>query len=89
MTRDLNEKLVFDTFNFEYNEERFKLFIRDLLVDADFSKEQQYKLIQSEYTDFIKSYKRICMYEYTLLLHLFQKMKTEIFPRIGDSLLFK
>lgn len=64
MTRDLNEKLVFDTFNFEYNEERFKLFIRDLLVDANFAKEQMIQPLPNEYRDFIRSAKRICKYEY-------------------------
>ena len=64
MTRDLNEKLVFDTFNFEYNEDRFKLFIRDLLVDANFNKEQMIQPLPNEYRDFIRSAKRICKYEY-------------------------
>ena len=63
MINDLNKKLV-DAFNFEYNEDKFKLFINDLLGSADFKTENQYKNIPNDYTDFIKSYKRICKYEY-------------------------
>lgn len=64
MVETLNTKIVKDTFDKAYTEDQFRLFIKDLLVDADFSKEQQYKMITNDYTDFIKSYKRICMYEY-------------------------
>ena len=65
MIKDLNEKLVFDTFNFEYDEEKFKVFINDLLVGANFEKAQRVPLPPDDkFTDFIRSAKRICKYEY-------------------------
>lgn len=64
MTTTLNTKIVNDTFNKEYNEGQFKLFIRDLLPDADFDKEGQIQL-PAEYREFIKSAKRICKYKYS------------------------
>ncbi|OLA95020.1 MAG: hypothetical protein BHW64_00780 [Candidatus Melainabacteria bacterium LEY3_CP_29_8] len=64
MATTLNTKIVNDTFNKEYNETQFKLFIKDLLADADFSKEGQIQL-PAEYREFIKSAKRICKYKYS------------------------
>lgn len=64
MEKTLNTKIVNDTFNKEYNETQFKLFIKDLLADADFSKEGQIQL-PAEYREFIKSAKRICKYKYS------------------------
>ncbi len=63
MAATLNTKIVNDTFNKEYNESQFKIFISDLLPGANFEKE---KIIQlpNEYKDFIRSAKRICKYEY-------------------------
>ena len=40
MTTTLNEKIVNDTFNCKYDENQFRKFITDLLINADFSKEQ-------------------------------------------------
>lgn len=64
MATTLNTKIVNDTFNKEYNEMQFKLFIKDLLADADFTKEGQIQL-PAEYREFIKSAKRICKYKYS------------------------
>lgn len=64
MATTLNTKIVNDTFNKEYNETQFKLFIKDLLADADFTKEGQIQL-PAEYREFIKSAKRICKYKYS------------------------
>ena len=64
MTTALNTKIVKETFDKAYNEEQFKLFIRDLLVGANFGKEQMIQPLPSEYKDFIRSAKRICKYEY-------------------------
>ena len=64
MTTALNTKIVKETFDKAYNEEQFKLFIRDLLVGANFEKEQMIQPLPSEYKDFIRSAKRICKYEY-------------------------
>lgn len=64
MATTLNTKIVNDTFNKEYNETQFKRFIKDLLADADFSKEGQIQL-PAEYQEFIKSAKRICKYKYS------------------------
>ena len=64
MTIALNTKIVKETFDKAYNEEQFKLFIRDLLVGANFGKEQMIQPLPSEYKDFIRSAKRICKYEY-------------------------
>lgn len=63
MTATLNTKIVNDTFNKRYNEVQFKIFIKDLLVGANFEKEQMIQL-PNEYRDFIRSVKRICKYEY-------------------------
>ena len=43
---------------------QFKIFIHDLLPDADFTKEGQIQL-PNEYREFIKSAKRICKYKYS------------------------
>lgn len=64
MVETLNTKIVKDTFDKAYNEERFKLFINDLLIGANPDSEVQYRMIPDAYKDFIKNYKRICKYEY-------------------------
>ena len=61
MTDALNKTIVNDTFNRAYNKEQFKLFIKDLLIDADFENAHEIKL-PDDYKDFIKSAKRICKY---------------------------
>ena len=64
MVNNFNKNIVNDTFNREYNEDQFKIFIHDLLPDADFTKEGQIQL-PNEYREFIKSAKRICKYKYS------------------------
>lgn len=64
MVETLNTKIVKDTFDKAYTEEQFKLFIKDLLIGANFEKEQMIQPLPSEYKDFIRSAKRICKYEY-------------------------
>lgn len=64
MVETLNTKIVKDTFDKVYTEEQFKLFIKDLLIGANFEKEQMIQPLPSEYKDFIRSAKRICKYEY-------------------------
>lgn len=66
MVTDLNKTIVNDTFNHAYNEKQFKLFIKDLLSDANFSLEKVHNIqLPNAYTDFIKSAKRLCKYKYT------------------------
>lgn len=66
MVTDLNKTIVNDTFNHAYNEKQFKLFIKDLLSDANFSAEKVHNIqLPNSYTDFIKSAKRLCKYKYT------------------------
>lgn len=60
----LNENLVKETFNQEYTDEQFKRFINELLVGADFEKERRIQL-PNDYTDFIRSAKRLCKYKYS------------------------
>ena len=60
----LNKTIVNDTFNQAYNEEQFKLFIKDLLIDANFEKAHNI-MLPNDYKDFIKSARRICKYKYT------------------------
>lgn len=64
MVETLNTKIVKDTFDKAYTEEQFKLFIKDLLIGANFEKEQMIQPLPSEYRDFIRSAKRICKYQY-------------------------
>lgn len=64
MVETLNTKIVKDTFDKAYTEEQFKLFIKDLLIGANFEKEQMIQPLPPEYKDFIRSAKRICKYEY-------------------------
>lgn len=64
MVETLNTKIVKDTFDKAYSEEQFKLFIKDLLIGANFEKEQMIQPLPAEYRDFIRSAKRICKYEY-------------------------
>lgn len=64
MVETLNTKIVKDTFDKAYSEEQFKLFIKDLLIGANFEKEQMIQPLPTEYRDFIRSAKRICKYEY-------------------------
>ena len=64
MVETLNTKIVKDTFDKAYTEEQFKLFIKDLLIGANFGKEQMIQPLPPEYKDFIRSAKRICKYEY-------------------------
>ena len=64
MVNNFNKNIVNDTFNREYNEDQFKIFIHDLLPDADFTKDGQIQL-PNEYREFIKSAKRICKYKYS------------------------
>ncbi len=64
MIDTLNKEIVEKTFNCSYNEDRFKHFIKDLLVDADYNKEQMIQPLPNEYKDFIRSAKRICKYKY-------------------------
>lgn len=65
MISELNKKIVNDTFNNAYSEERFKKFIMDLLPSANYSEEKaRYFQIPNDFKDFIRSTKRICKYKY-------------------------
>lgn len=63
MINSLNKTIVNDTFNRAYNEEQFKLFIKDLFINANFEKAHNI-MLPNDYKDFIKSAKRICKYKY-------------------------
>ena len=65
MVNTVNATIVKDTFNKEYNEDDFKIFISELLPNADLSSEIEHRIqLPQTYNDFIRSAKRIAKYNY-------------------------
>lgn len=56
MVNTVNATIVKDTFNKEYNEDDFKIFISELLPNADLSSEIEHRIqLPQTYNDFIRS----------------------------------
>lgn len=65
MVNTVNATIVKDTFNKEYNEDDFKIFISELLPNANLSSEIEHRIqLPQTYNDFIRSAKRIAKYNY-------------------------
>ena len=65
MVNTVNATIVKDTFNKEYNEDDFRIFISELLPNADLSSEIEHRIqLPQTYNDFIRSAKRIAKYNY-------------------------